>query len=222
MLKRMIEFYGVSTAHFDPNWTRRSSWRHQPTPLEEVLVENSSYKRTKLKVRLYEAGLKRRACEMCGQGETWNGRQMSLILDHINGVWNDNRLENLRIVCPNCNATLDTHCGRQNRQPVDPRECLHCGAEFMPRYPSQRYCSQPCGVHSPGPRSPRPSSRRVERPSHEQLKTDLRASNYSAVGRKYGVSDNAVRKWMRWYERAREEASRGQPEPAAAAADPAR
>jgi hypothetical protein len=37
---------------------------------------------------------------------------MSLILDHINGVNNDNRIENIRIVCPNCNATLDTHCGK--------------------------------------------------------------------------------------------------------------
>jgi hypothetical protein len=37
---------------------------------------------------------------------------LSLILDHINGVNNDNRIENIRIVCPNCNATLDTHCGK--------------------------------------------------------------------------------------------------------------
>jgi hypothetical protein len=47
---------------------------------------------------------------MC-QGEEWVGKKMSLILDHINGVNNDNRIEN-RIVCPNCNATLDTHCGK--------------------------------------------------------------------------------------------------------------
>jgi hypothetical protein len=40
------------------------------------------------------------------------GKKMSLILDHINGVYNDNRIENLRIVCPNCNATLPTHCGK--------------------------------------------------------------------------------------------------------------
>jgi hypothetical protein len=40
------------------------------------------------------------------------GKKMSLILDHINGVNNDNRIENIRIVCPNCNATLDTHCGK--------------------------------------------------------------------------------------------------------------
>ena len=64
---------------------------------------------------LFEEGLKERRCEMCGQDENWHGRTMSLILDHINGVPDDNRLENLRIVCPNCAATLETHCGRKNR-----------------------------------------------------------------------------------------------------------
>lgn len=91
-------------------------------PLDEVLVENSFYNRTKLKARLYEAGLRERQCQLCGQGERWNGRGMSLILDHINGVAIDNRLENLRIVCPNCAATLDTHCGRKNRLDRGPAE----------------------------------------------------------------------------------------------------
>ena len=49
---------------------------------------------------------------------------MGLILDHINGVRDDNRLENLRIVCPNCAATLDTHCGRKNRLEPSNATCL--------------------------------------------------------------------------------------------------
>jgi len=53
------------------------------------------------------------------QGEEWNGKKMSLILDHINGVWNDDRIENLRIVCPNCNAYLDTHCGKNKPLSVE-------------------------------------------------------------------------------------------------------
>ena len=68
-------------------------------PLEEILVEGSTYQRARLKERLFVAGLKERACELCGQGELWHGRRMSLILDHINGVADDDPLENLRVVC---------------------------------------------------------------------------------------------------------------------------
>jgi hypothetical protein len=134
---------------------------------------------------------------------------MSLILDHVNHLATDNRFENLRIVCPNCNATLDTHCGRQNRLDVTPRACLHCGAEFVPRYPTHRYCSQLCGTHWTRSRAPQPQTRKVQRPPYAQLMADLAATSFCAVGRKYeyGVSDNAVRKCVRWYEGERERAA---------------
>jgi hypothetical protein len=199
-LRKLIERYAISTEHFNQNWVLRGPRTRRAKPLSEVLVENSGYNRTKLKARLYDTGLRRRTCEICGQGEEWHGRHMSLILDHINGVATDNRIENLRIVCPNCAATLDTHCGRKNRLPRERRSCLHCGTEFLANYESHRYCSQICGTHSKGPRSPRPERRKVERPPYEQLVEDLASMSILAIGRKYGVSDNAVRKWIRWYE----------------------
>ena len=64
------------------------------------MVENSSYGRGHLKQRLFAEGLKQRRCEECGQEETWRGKRMALILDHINGVPDDHRLENLRIRLP--------------------------------------------------------------------------------------------------------------------------
>jgi transposase-like protein len=119
---------------------------------------------------------------------------------HGNG--RDHRLENLRIVCANCAATLDTHCGRNVRM-MDPRRCAECGSEFRPQAVEQRFCSLYCSQHHERPqmRVPRPETRKVPRPTFEQLKEDLSHMSWVAVGRKYGVSDNAVRKWMRWYKR---------------------
>jgi hypothetical protein len=203
-LKKLVDRYGISTEHFDPYWTQRGHRRLDATPLEAILVERSTYSRNHLKRRLYDEGLKGRVCELCGQGEEWRGRQMALILDHINGVATDNRLENLQIVCPNCAATLDTHCGRKNRRDRTARACLWCSGEFIPKYATHRYCSRACGVHSRGPREPRPERRKVPRPSYEQLIADIDEMSFVAVGRKYGVSDKAVRKWIRWYEYQRE------------------
>jgi hypothetical protein len=200
ILKKWAHRWGISTAHFDPDAARRRGLRHTPRPLEEILVEGSTYHRGHLKRRLFDAGLKDRRCELCSQGEKWQGRPMSLILDHINGVSTDNRLENLRIVCPNCAATLDTHCGRTLRHPLTERQCRRCGVDFLPRSCSQRYCSRNCGQRCVRAGRPNPKLRRVERPSYERLLGQIDSLGYSAVGRKYGVSDNAIRKWVRQYQ----------------------
>jgi hypothetical protein len=210
-LKKLIANYGIGTEHFDPNWSLRRSVARKAIPLDEILVEGSLYDRRSLKRRLFETGLKQRRCELCGQGETWRGAQMALILDHINGMSTDNRLENLRVVCPNCAATFDTHCARKNRIKREPRQCDLCGHEFVPTRDRQRYCSRHCGIrHSRGRREPKPQTRKVERPSYEQLRADLESMSFVSVGRKYGVSDNAVRKWLTWYGRQAEREQDGQ------------
>jgi hypothetical protein len=201
IFRRYVDvIWKIPTTHFDPSRARSTALIHEAKPLYEVLVAGSTYHRHKLKLRLYEAGLKQRCCEICGQGELWRGERMALILDHTNGVPDDNRLENLRIVCPNCNATLPTHCGRKN-QVLKPRDCRRCGREFMPRSDRHRYCSQECGQrHDNRKRGPRPGARRLEWPSYKQLIKDMSEMTMVAVGHKYSVSDNAVRKWVRLYE----------------------
>ena len=196
ILKEHAAEWNIATGHFDPYARSREAFRRKQKPLEEILIEGSTYSRSALKKRLYKEGLKKRECELCGQGEIWRGKRIGLILDHINGVRDDNRLENLRIVCPNCAAGFDTHCGRKNRLKPSHR-CASCMRLFQPSNPKQRYCSKRCGSRSPGPRGPRPESRKCERPPLEQLLVEIDELGYLAVGRKYGVSDNAVRKWVR-------------------------
>jgi hypothetical protein len=196
VLKRWAALWQIPTDHFDPHAHVRRNLRRELIPLEQVLVEHSTYNRGSLKKRLFDSGLKERMCELCGQGEQWHGRRMSLILDHINGVHDDNRLANLRVVCPNCAATLATHCARN--QP--PRICPTCGVAFRRRSGGQRYCCLRCWHDSEARRQFKPP-RKVARPSYEQLLADLARSTWVAVGAKYGVSDNALRKWIRHYER---------------------
>jgi 5-methylcytosine-specific restriction endonuclease McrA len=103
----------IDTSHFvGQRWAkgRKGIFKQgfQEIPLKEILVENSAYLWTQnLKKRLFAVGLKEKECEECGLSE-WRGERMPLQLDHINGNNTDNRIENLRILCPNCHCITPT------------------------------------------------------------------------------------------------------------------
>lgn len=158
-LRKLIAHYDISTAHFDPNWANRASRTSTATPLSEILVERSHYSRAYLKQRLYDEGVKSPRCEMCGIGDTWRGRRMGLILDHINGVPTDNRIENLRIVCPNCAATLDTHCGRKTSSNVNPDRAWSAARSSFPNtdLTATAHSAAACTARDHAHRSPTPA-----------------------------------------------------------------
>lgn len=121
-LKRKLIKYEIDTSHFHTTKElqeialkeRGGGWFSSKFSLEEILVENSPYKGTgnNIKEKLYKAGLKERKCEECGLGEEWNGKKLKHHLDHINGVNNDHRKENLKILCPNCHSVTENYTGR--------------------------------------------------------------------------------------------------------------
>jgi hypothetical protein len=77
-----------------------------------VFVENSSYARHNLKRRIIEEKLLEYKCVCCGNIGEHNSQPLTLQLDHINGVNNDHRLENLRFLCPNCHTQQDTYAAK--------------------------------------------------------------------------------------------------------------
>lgn len=114
VLKSRIQSENISTAHFSVNgrrWERKST---KPS-LDKILVKNSSYDRKDLKKRVIADGVVKNECAECGQLLMWNNKPLVLVLDHINGVNNDNRKENLRLLCPNCNSQMSTFCGRNTK-----------------------------------------------------------------------------------------------------------
>lgn len=84
-------------------------------PNDKIFVENSTYARHLIKKRIINEKLIDYNCSMCGIEAVWNDKPMPLILDHINGVNNDNRLENLRFVCSNCDTQLPTYKSKNRR-----------------------------------------------------------------------------------------------------------
>ncbi len=77
-------------------------------PLNEILEgKHPQYQTFKLKNRLFKLGIKENICEECGISE-WNGKEIKCELDHVNGDSKDHRLNNLKILCPNCHSQTDT------------------------------------------------------------------------------------------------------------------
>lgn len=108
-VKERIKRQNIDTSHFNP-YNRKNTYTHE---LKDILVENSSYaNRTSLKTRLLNAGLLKYECAICGNKGEWNGKPLSLQLHHINGIYNDNRLENIQLVCPNCHSQTESYSGK--------------------------------------------------------------------------------------------------------------
>ena len=124
-LKRRIARQNLSTSHFIDG--RRGGFG-RGIPLEEKLVENSTYHETNaLKKTLFSVGVLKNECAKCGNVGIWVGEPLVLQLDHENGVRNDNRIENLRIMCPNCHSQTMTHSGKRFKKHF---ECPQCGGPY--------------------------------------------------------------------------------------------
>jgi len=126
-LKKRIVELGIDDTHIKNGIINQRKNLHltRTIPLKDILVKNSTYQnRGRLKKRLIRGGLLNNICYLCSMKPLWNNFLLVLVLDHVNGDNTDNRLENLRLLCPNCNSQTKTFCGRSK---IRVYNCTSCG-----------------------------------------------------------------------------------------------
>lgn len=167
-------------------------------PEEEYFSQGVARNGHNMRERIRKHHLIEYKCAICGNTGEWNGKPLTLQIDHINGDHLDNRLENLRFLCPNCHSQTDTFAGRnisstkENTNRLFKREhsagktCSKCGRPVC-NSNKTGLCAE-CYIKE------RESARKCNLNKDELLKL-VAKEGFSAVGRQYGVSERSVRKW---------------------------
>lgn len=260
-VKKYIKLYNINIDHFTGQcWNTGDKYKFNGKiiQLEEILKgEHPDYKSSSLRIRLIRNDIKENKCEMCGIVE-WNNAKISLHLHHIDGDNTNHKLENLKILCPNCHSQTDTF-GAKNSQKennyskiellttiydsknyTEVKKKLNLSRngdnnfiknilfEYNVKFTEKEkiqniileeirldrilkmtgnynkyYCK--CGKEilknsKMCPVCDKIKQRKVEnRPSLEILLNDVSKTNYTLTGKKYGVSDNCIKKWIKKY-----------------------
>jgi hypothetical protein len=244
-VKNKIKKLDLDCSHFTGQaWNQGKRYRmiKPAKSLTEILQKDTPYQSYRLAKRLIKEGLKESKCECCGLTE-WLNQPIKLELHHINGDHNDNRLENLQMLCPNCHAYTDNYRGKNqersaqnensevesrkfeeplignangnlepspknyifleegvetiheksnsSKKPKEPKYCLYCGIELIGSARRNKYCSSECAHKANGSKRP---------PVQELIDKFKELKSFVQVGKFYKVSDNAVRKWVKFYQ----------------------
>jgi hypothetical protein len=219
-IKRRLVEYQIDISHFlgsAANCGKNHKGRTKRVS-KDILVQspNGSYRQKPLLLRraLIEIGRPYK-CEICNLSDKWNNQEIRLEVDHKNNDWLDNRSENLRFLCPNCHSqqkhamnqghTELTSIAKYGRINLRRKRNLPHDHVFRNKYAvkiKQKFCldcDKKISTNAIRCKSCTTKLRgtKIEWPSIEELKVMLATNSYCEVGRKLGVSDNAIRKRLR-------------------------
>lgn len=196
---RRIKRLGLKIDHFKGQAANKGKKFGPKRPIADYLSNKVLISSHNLKKRLLAEGIFKHQCSGCKLTH-WQGEKISIELDHINGNPEDNSLENLRLLCPNCHAQTDNYRGknqkrRKNKDKQGVRspkksfiqnKCTDCNKDIDRKASRCKSCA-----------AKKHNKTKIEWPPRDELLQMVNETNYSATARKLGVSDNAVRKRLK-------------------------
>jgi Zn finger protein HypA/HybF involved in hydrogenase expression len=178
-IKKYIEELKLDTSHFLTREEILKSARKNIRILNDSEMFNiNSISRKHIKNTIISKNLIEYKCQICNIS-TWMNQKLSLHLDHINGVNNDNRLENLRFLCPNCHSLTETYCAKNKKNIKEKNHCLDCKHIIKSK---SKYCKKCVKRY------------KINWPNDGDLLNMVKMYGHKKTGEQLSVSDNAVRK----------------------------
>lgn len=177
--KKKIELLNIDRSH----WVKQLKISEKKKTVEDLLATGISQRN--IKNRLIKEGYLKYNCSLCNINE-WRNKKLVLQLDHIDGVNTNNQLNNLRLLCPNCHSQTDTFTGKNVKRNKIQKIC-NCGVSIRQESTSCVVCTNRAKA----------VKTKIEWPTNEKLLDELETLSFSALARKLGVSDNAIRKRLK-------------------------
>jgi hypothetical protein len=211
--KKRVKELSVDTSHFlgQGHGKGKSFVSLKKIPLDKILIKDSDrVLRSEYKRRLIKEGLLKEECAICRLGAVWCDKPIVLQIDHINGDCLDHRIENLRLLCPNCHSQTETFCSRAIGKTskterihgiARPQKekakyfCYICGIEVKRK--GSKTCGPCYAIHRKELQTPYDRETKIVWPPIEELLERLTKISYLQLGKELGVSDNAIRKHIK-------------------------